>query len=92
MGISVGDQQIIQTTFRNEAGALTSPSTVVAECKSPSGTVTPLTPTEASVGIFRAMLPVYTEGGFWKYFIAGTAGLIAADQGVIEVERKVTSP
>ena len=98
MGISVGDRLTAQTTFRAEPvtpgtpGALTSPSTVVGEVKSPSGAITPLTPSEASAGIWRATLPTFTEGGYWRWFIAGTAGLIAADQGSIAVEAKVTAP
>lgn len=92
MGISVGDRKILQTSFRNEAGDLTSPTTVVAEVRSPSGVVTPLAPTEASAGVFRATLPTFTEGGSWMWHIAGTAGVIAADQGVISVDPKLTAP
>jgi hypothetical protein len=91
MAYEIGDRIVVQTTFTNEAGVPTSPSTVVAECKSPTGTVTPLSPTEASPGVFRATLPTFTEKGVWRWYIAGTAGVIAADQGVVSVAPKLTA-
>lgn len=87
----VGDRVIVSTTFTNEAGTPTDPSTVVAECRSPAGTLTPITPTSTVVGTWRTILPTFTEGGLWDWYVAGTAGLIAADQGTIVVDRKVTA-
>jgi hypothetical protein len=36
-------------------------------------------------------LPAFTEGSVWRWYIAGTAGLIAADQGSISVSKKITA-
>jgi hypothetical protein len=87
----IGDRKVVVSEFRDEDGVLTSPSTVTGEVKAPDGTVTPLSPTEASAGIWRMTLPAFTAPGVWSWWIAGTAGLIAADQGRIIVERKATA-
>lgn len=87
----IGDRKIVQTTFTNEAGVPTSPSTVTGEYRKPSGTApVSLTPTESSPGVWRMTLPTFDEAGVWSWYIAGTAGLIAADQGLIKVVRKTT--
>jgi hypothetical protein len=87
----VGDRKVVVSTFTVEDGTPTSPSTVTGEVKAPDGTVTPLTPTEASAGVWRMTLPAFTAPGVWSWWIAGTAGVIAADQGRIIVERKSTA-
>jgi hypothetical protein len=87
----IGDRKVVVSEFRDEDGVLTSPSTVTGEVKAPDGTVTPLSPTEASAGIWRMTLPAFTAPGVWSWWIAGTAGVIAADQGRIVVERKATA-
>lgn len=87
----IGDRVTVSTTFTVEDGTPTSPSTVVGEVKAPDGTVTPLTPTEASEGVWRMILPAFDAPSTWSWWIAGTAGVIAADQGVIVVERKATA-
>lgn len=87
----IGDRKVVSTTFTNEAGVPTSPSTVVGEYRKPGGAVTPLTPAEQSAGVWRMTLPTFDEPGIWSWHIAGTAGLIAADQGLIKVVPKVTT-
>jgi hypothetical protein len=87
----VGDRVVVQTTFTVENGTPTSPSTVVGEYRAPGGTTTPLTPAEASAGVWRMTLPTFTVRGLWHWYIAGTAGVIAADQGSILVDDKVTT-
>lgn len=92
MAIEVGDRKTVQTEFRDEAGVLTSPSTVVGEYRKPSSTVAvSLTPTVVSPGIWRMILPTFDEPGIWSWWIAGTAGLIASDQGYIKVSPKITA-
>lgn len=87
----IGDRIVVTTTFTNEAGVPTSPSIVTGEVRSPSGTVTPLTPTESAAGVWRMVLPTFAERGTYAWFIQGTAGLIASDQGLIVVDRKLTA-
>jgi hypothetical protein len=87
----IGDRKTVVTTFVDEAGVPTSPSTVVGEYRPPGGAITPLVPTEASAGVWRMILPTFTVRGLWHWYIAGTAGVIAADQGSILVDDKVTT-
>lgn len=92
MAIEVGDRKVVQTTFRDEAGVLTDPSIVVGEYRKPSGTApVSLTPVVASTGVWRMTLPTFDEPGIWSWYIAGTAGLIASDQGYIKVNPKGTA-
>lgn len=86
----VGDRQALVSTFV-ENGVPTSPTSVVASCRSPSGTVVALTPAELSAGVWKTMLPTYDEGGVWTWRVSGTAGLIATDQGYIIVDDDVTA-
>jgi hypothetical protein len=90
MAYEVGDRIIVQTVFTNEAGTPTSPSALVGDVRSPSGVLTPLTPADQGSGVIRMTLPTFTEGGVWRWYVAGTAGVIAADQGTIRVDPKVT--
>ena len=92
MPYQIGDRLIVETVFTNENDTPTSPTVVTGEVRSPSGTVTPLTPAEQSAGVWRMTLPTFSEGGRWGWWIAGTAGLIAADQGTITVDAKATAP
>ena len=92
MRYQVGDRLAVVTTFVDEDDIPTSPTTLTGEVRSPSGTVTPLTPTDTGDGVVRMVLPTFTEGGRWGWYIQGTAGLFAADQGTIGVDPKVTDP
>lgn len=87
----IGDRVVVTTTFRVEDGTPTSPSTVVGECRSPDGTVTALAPSASAPGVWRMTLPTFDERGTWSWYIAGISGVIAADQGVIFVDRKYTA-
>jgi hypothetical protein len=91
MAYEVGDRIVVQTVFTNEAGTPTSPSALTGEVRSPSGVLTPLTPADMTLGVVRMTLPTFTEGGVWRWYVAGTAGVIAADQGTIRVDPKVTA-
>lgn len=91
MSYEVGDRIKVVTTFTNEAGVPTSPSALAGEVLSPSGTLTPLTPADQGSGVVHLTLPTFTEGGIWRWYVAGTAGVIAADQGLIKVSPKVTA-
>jgi hypothetical protein len=86
----VGDLIAVETTFRNEDGTLTTPTTRVANVIKPDGTETAIVPTVESTGVLRATLPTFDTPGIWRWYIAGTAGLIAADQGSVFVEAAYT--
>jgi len=79
MTIHLGDLVTVTTTF--DGGT---PSTIVARVKAPDGTVTTRPTTELSPGVveftFQADRP-----GRWDWRIAGTAGVIGADEGTVRV-------
>lgn len=83
----IGDRPIITVTFRDEAGTLTSPSTVVFGYVKPDGTeVVGQSPLDnPSTGVFRYRLPTLDAAGVWTWRGKGTAGLIAADEGSFTV-------
>jgi hypothetical protein len=88
----VGDRAVVSTVFTDENGVATNPVTVVAEYRRPSATVaTSIGTTNPSTGTYRATLPTFDEPGLWAWYIAGTVGLIAADQGLIFVAAKLTA-
>lgn len=88
----VGDRKKVRTTFTNDVGTPTSPSTFTGEYRKPSGTAAvSLTPTDLGSGVLEMTLPTFDEAGIWSWHIAGTAGVIAADQGLIKVVPKVTT-
>jgi hypothetical protein len=88
----VGDRVKVVTTFRNEAGVPTSPSTFTAEYRKPGSTVaTAVVPVDGGSGVFTTTLPVFDVAGTWFWYIAGTAGVIAADDGYIYVDEKSTA-
>ncbi len=91
----IGDQITVVTTFTDTSGALADPTTVVCAHRKPSGTeVTGAAPTaHPSVGVYHYTLPVFDEVGPWAWRMKGTAGLIAAVEGVVTVRKtKFTSP
>lgn len=81
----VGDLIAVQTTFRDEAGTLTTPTTRVANVIKPDGTEVAVVPSVVSTGVLRIQFPVFDAPNIWKWYIAGTAGLVAADQGAVYV-------
>jgi hypothetical protein len=88
----VGDRKKIRTTFTNDTGTPTSPTVLAGEYRKPSGTAAvPLTPSDLGSGVVEMTLPTFDEAGIWTWYIAGTAGVIAADQGFIKVVPKLTA-
>lgn len=91
----IGDQITAVATFTDADGVLTNPTTVVCSHRTPSGTeVTGAAPTaNPSTGVFHYTLPTFTESGPWAWRIKGTAGLVAAVEGKVNVRRSsFTSP
>ena len=88
----IGDRKTVRTVFTNSVGTPTSPTTLIGVYRKPSGTAeVALTPSDLGAGVVEMTLPTFDEPGIWSWHIAGTAGLIAADQGLIKVVRKVTA-
>jgi len=88
----IGDRVKIITTFRNEAGVPTSPSTFTGEYRKPgSAAATPITPVDGGSGVLTMTLPTFDVKGVWYWYVVGTAGVIAADDGFIYVDEKTTS-
>lgn len=85
----VGDQVVLQGTFKNRAGANTDPTTVVCRLTKPAGTTSTLSTTNPSVGVFEALHVADEEGDHW-YRFEGTAGLRAAGEEMFHVrDRRV---
>lgn len=86
-----GDLVRISAEFRNEAGALTDPTTVTFSFKMPSGTETTYTyGTDAQVGrtsagLFYADLQA-DESGVWVWRFKGTGAVAQADEGQFYVQ------
>lgn len=88
----VGDRAKITTVFVDEAGTPTSPTVFNAEYRRPGDpAVTAVVPTDGGSGVFTTVLPTFDVGGVWSYYIRGTAGVIAASDGIILVDHKATA-
>jgi hypothetical protein len=88
----VGDRVKVVTTFRNDLGVPTSPSAFSAEYRKPgAAAATSIVPVDGGSGVFTITLPTFDVPGLWSWYIVGTAGVIAADDGVIAVDPKVTA-
>lgn len=87
----IGDRVKVVTTFKNEAGVPTSPSTFTAEYRKPGGVATALTPIDGGSGVLTTTLPTFDVPGTWYWYVVGTAGVVAADDGYIFVDAKATT-
>ena len=85
----IGDKPVITTTFTDVDGVAASPTVVEAFTQSPDGVETPLTPVEADPGVFTTTVQTLDQPGMWYWRVAGTAGIIAADEGHFHVRRSV---
>lgn len=91
---NIGDQIVVTTTYTvgTNPPVPTSPSTRVGEYRKPSGAAAvALTPALITTGVFTITLPPFDEAGTWGWYQAGTAGVIAADQGFVKVLAKTTA-
>lgn len=61
-----GDTVTLQATFHDIAGELVDPSTVTLTVENPSAVITSPVPSNPSVGVYRAQVPL-TEPGWWSY-------------------------
>lgn len=95
----IGDRPTATVTFKNVAGVLTDPTTVVFLTLSPAGTETPYTSPDAaianpSVGVWTFTFPApLTEPGSWYLRAKGTAGLQSAGELLFKIRKsKFTAP
>lgn len=67
----VGQVARVKATFTDtETGELVDPEKVVCQIKAPDGTITKLTATKVSTGLYKAEVPV-TEAGAWETVFDG---------------------
>jgi hypothetical protein len=71
-------------TFENEAGVLTDPSSVSLKLRAPTGTITTVTPTKASTGIYKHTFTA-DHSGDWRYRFEGAGS--AVDEGIVSISR-----
>lgn len=76
----VGDLVQIKATFTNASGVLANPTDVTAEVKNPDSSVTALSPSQISLGIFAATVSI-TQAGQYQYRFVGTGAVQAANEG-----------
>jgi hypothetical protein len=90
-GYDVGDRVTLTTTFVTVDGTPTSPSELYADYRKPGAADTiEVTPVDEGNGVVTVTLPAFDVPGSWLWYISGTAGVIAADQGEIIVTPKAT--
>lgn len=80
-----GQQVELDITFTNLLGVLTDPTTVTAEVLLPDGTVSALTVTHPSTGLYSALYTPPFLTGFYRYRFQGVGNLVAAAEGIFNV-------
>ena len=95
----IGDRPVITATFRNDADALTDPTTVTVRVREPDGTETLYTSPVASIvnsstGVWAFTFPAALDAaGDWYVRFRGTAGTItAAEQKLVVRPTAFTTP
>lgn len=81
----IGDRVTLTANF-TDAGAPVEPTTVTCSVRSPSGTTTSPSVTNAS-GTYSAEIEP-DEHGAWAYRFAGTGTYVAAEEGTFRVRRR----
>ena len=82
----IGDRPVITATFRNDADALTDPTTVTVRVREPDGTETlytsPVAPiANSSTGVWAFTFPAALDAaGDWYVRFRSTAGLLTAGE------------
>ncbi len=88
----IGDKPVVTTTFTVN-GVAASPSALIGFYEKPDGTEVAVTPVVVTPGVFTMTLPRLDVAGRWYWRIAGTVGVIAADEGqFIVVPSQFASP
>jgi hypothetical protein len=75
----IGDDVVLRATFKDLDGVLTSPFAVACRVMDPAGTVTTVTASEASAGVWEATFAPTVHGGHW-YRFEGTGTVRAAGE------------
>lgn len=84
----IGQQVFWTVTFRDDTGALATPTTRVCLLQTPDGAenVVAGAGTEISTGVIRWTLPVFTQAGRHVVRGKGTATILASDEESFTVE------
>ena len=80
----IGTEVTISVDFADLAGVPADPSTVIAMIRRPDGTENTVSTTNPTTGR-HVMRVVLNQSGAWVWRMKGTAGLIVAIEGAIEV-------
>ena len=84
---TIGTDVIVEATFKDDADALTDPTTVTCYALDPSGNEAAVTPlSNPSVGVYRGTVTV-DESGIWRYRFKGEGVVNIASEGRFHVER-----
>lgn len=88
---TLGQSPKLQATFRDDAGTLTDPTTVVFKVRTPGGVETTYTSADGvandSPGVWSYQLAPLDEAGTWAYRVVGTGALDAAGEAQLFAER-----
>lgn len=85
----IGDLVTLSATFKNNAGTLTDPTTVIFRIKDPSGTVTSPSPIKDSTGLYHYDLSITLAGTYWYHF-EGTGLCQDAEEAYFTVRKSQT--
>jgi hypothetical protein len=83
----IGDAVRVSVTFRNEAGALANPTSVTLTVRAPDETVTTVSNSTSTTGIYSGVVTPDAEG-VWRYRFTGTGAVAQAQEGMFTVRRR----
>ena len=75
----IGDRERLKATFRDDAGALKNPTTVVATLREPDGTISTPAVSNPSVGVHTVDL-IFTQTGRHLLKFKGTGAVVSAQE------------
>jgi hypothetical protein len=75
----IGDEIVLQGTFEDLTGDVEDPTSVACRVKSPDGTITTLSASKVSTGVYTASFGPSIEGVHW-YRFEGTGAVTAAGE------------
>lgn len=86
MAVYVGTTKRITASFRNIAGTLANPTSVVLTVLAPDGTTTTPTPVNDSAGVYHYDVTL-DQAGVWRWGWDGDGTIDVASQGDVYVAR-----
>lgn len=85
----IGDEVVLQATFKNRAGVLADPDTVTGKILRPDATTAALSFSPISTGVWEATFTIALEGEHW-WRVEGSGSVKAAGERLLQVApRKV---